>query len=58
LRARQKAAGAALSAKNGDTPMSERQGTARGKVETMTEQPLEELAHTRPTGLLEHVDPD
>jgi hypothetical protein len=38
--------------------MSERQGTARGKVETITEQPLEELAHTRPTGLLEHVDPD
>ena len=54
-KAQQKAAGAALSAKRGDTPKSELKGASRGMVESMTEKQLEELAETKRKGKPEHV---
>lgn len=53
--AQQKAAGAALSAKRGDTPKSKLKGASKSMVETMTEKQLEEFAHTKRTGKPEHV---
>lgn len=50
-KAQQKAAGAALSAKRGDTPKSELKGASRDMAESMTEKQLEELASTRRKGL-------
>jgi len=54
--AQQKAAGAALSAKRGKTPESKLKGASRQMEETMSEQQLEEFAHTRRKGKPEHVD--
>ena len=56
--AQQKAAGAALSAKRGDTPESELQGASRQMFDSMTEQALEDLTHTDRSNLPEHVDSD
>ena len=53
--AQQKAAGAALSAKRGDTPRSELQGASRQMAKSMTEKQLEELASTKRKGKPEHV---
>ena len=53
--AQQKAAGAALSAKRGDTPRSELRGASRQMEESMTEKQLEEFAHTKRKGKPEHV---
>ena len=53
--AQQKAAGAALSAKRGDTPKSELRGASRQMEESMTEKQLEEFAHTKRKGKPEHV---
>jgi hypothetical protein len=53
--AQQKAAGAALSARRGDTPRSELKGASKQMVESMTEKQLEELAHTKRKGKPEHV---
>ena len=55
-KAQQKAAGAALSAKRGDTPKSELKGASKGMEESMTEKELEELASTKRKGKPEHVD--
>jgi hypothetical protein len=55
-KAQQKAAGAALSAKRGDTPKSELQGASKSMEESMTEKELEELASTKRKGKPEHVD--
>ena len=57
-RAQQKAAGAALSAKRGETPRSKLKGASREMVETMTEKELEELASTSHKGKPEHVAKD
>ena len=46
-KAQQKAAGAALSAKRGETPKSELKGASKGMVESMTEKELEDLAETK-----------
>ncbi|HEU4987732.1 MAG TPA: DUF3008 family protein [Rhizobiaceae bacterium] len=46
-KAQQKAAGAALSAKRGETPKSKLKGASKGMVESMTEKELEELAETK-----------
>jgi hypothetical protein len=54
-KAQQKAAGAALSAKRGDTPKSELKGASRQMVESMTEKELEKLAETKRKGKPEHV---
>jgi hypothetical protein len=54
--AQQKAAGAALSAKRGETPKSELKGASRQMVESMSETQLEDFAATRRKGKPEHVD--
>jgi len=43
-KAQQKAAGAALSAKRGETPKSELRGASREMVESMSEKQLEDFA--------------
>jgi len=53
-KAQQKAAGAALSAKRGDTPKSELKGASKGMEKSMTEKELEDLAATSRNGLPEH----
>jgi len=53
--AQQKAAGAALSAKRGDTPESQLKGAAKSMEQSMTEEQLEELASTDRKGKPEHV---
>lgn len=53
-KAQQKAAGAALSAKRGDTPKSKLKGASKSMEESMTEQQLEELASTKRKGKPEH----
>lgn len=53
--AQQKAAGAALSAKRGDTKRSELQGASKGMYDCMSEKELEEFAHTKRKGKLEHT---
>ena len=45
-KAQQKAAGAALSAKRGETPKKELKGASRGMLDSMTEKELEDLAST------------
>ncbi len=57
-RAQQKAAGAALSAKRGETKKSDLKGASREMFETMTEAELEELAATPHKGKPEHVAKD
>ena len=54
-KAQQKAAGAALSAKRGDTPKSELKGPARGMTESMGEKELEKMASTKRKGKPEHA---
>ncbi|QSR18267.1 DUF3008 family protein [Novosphingobium sp. KA1] len=54
-RAQQKAAGAALSAKRGETKKSTLKGASREMVESMTEKQLEDLASTSHKGKPEHV---
>lgn len=49
-KAQQKAAGAALSAKRGETPKSKLKGASRQMAEGMSEQQLEELASTKRRG--------
>lgn len=45
--AQQKAAGAALSAKRGETPKSKLKGASKEMYETMTEKELEDMASTK-----------
>jgi len=54
-KAQQKAAGAALSAKRGDTPKSDLKGASRGMAESMSEKELEEMASTKRKGKPEHA---
>jgi hypothetical protein len=54
-KAQQKAAGAALSAKRGDTPKSKLKGASKQMVESMSEKQLEEFASTKRKGKPEHV---
>ena len=55
-KAQQKAAGAALSAKRGDTKKSELKGASKGMYESMSEKQLEDFAETKRKGLPEHAD--
>jgi hypothetical protein len=50
-KAQQKAAGAALSAKRGETKKSGLKGASRGMYESMSEKQLEEFASTKRRGL-------
>ena len=52
--AQQKAAGAALSAKRGDTPKSELKGASKSMVESMSEKELDEMASTSRKDKPEH----
>lgn len=53
-KSQQKAAGAALSAKRGDTPKSKLQGASRSMYDSMSEKELEEMASTSRKGKPEH----
>ncbi len=57
-KAQQRAAGAALSAKRGETPPDDLIGASREMYETMTEAELEDLAATSLAGLPDHVADD
>jgi hypothetical protein len=57
-KAQQKAAGAALSAKRGDTPKSELKGASQDMYDSMSEKELDELASTKRKGKPEHVRKD
>ena len=52
--AQQKAAGAALSAKRGDTSKSKLKGASKSMM-SMSEKELEKMAHTKRKGKPEHV---
>lgn len=54
-KAQQKAAGAALSAKRGETKPSELKGASREMHDLMSEKQLEEFASTKRKGKPEHV---
>jgi len=56
--AQQKAAGAALSAKRGDTPKSKLKGASKQMFESMSEKELDEFASTKRKGKPEHVKAD
>lgn len=53
-KAQQKAAGAALSAKRGETPKSKLIGASKEMYESMSEKELEEFAETKHKGLPVH----
>lgn len=57
-KAQQKAAGAALSAKRGETKVSDLQGAARQMHDTMSEDELEDLASTDREGLPDKIEGD
>ena len=52
--AQQKAAGAALAAKRGDTPKSKLKGASKSMEESMSEKELEKMASTKRKGKPEH----
>lgn len=54
-KAQQKAAGAALSAKRGDTKKSDLKGASRSMVDSMSEKQLHDLAKTQRKGKPEHA---
>ena len=56
--AQQKAAGAALSAKRGETPKSKLKGASKEMVETMSEEELARMASTKRKGKPERVGED
>lgn len=57
-KAQQRAAGAALSAKRGDTKVSDLQGASKQMYDSMSEDELEDYASTDLDGLPVHVDED
>lgn len=53
-KSQQKAAGAALSAKRGDTKVSDLKGASKGMYKSMSENQLEDMAATKRKGKKEH----
>jgi hypothetical protein len=53
-KSQQKAAGAALSAKRGDTKVSELQGAAKSMYDSMSEKELDEMASAPRKGKPQH----
>ena len=53
--AQQKAAGAALSAKRGDTPKSKLKGASKSMASSMSEKELGKMASTKRKGKPEHA---
>ena len=56
--AQQKAAGAALSAKRGETPKRKLRGASKEMVESISEEELERMASTKRKGKPERVAKD
>ena len=56
--AQQKAAGAALSAKRGDTPKSALKGASKSMEKSMSEAELDKMASTKRKGKPEHKSKD
>jgi hypothetical protein len=54
-KAQQKAAGAALSAKHGDTKVGDLKGASKSMYKSMSEKQLDEVASTKRKGKPEHV---
>lgn len=54
-KAQQRAAGAALAAKRGETPKSKLKGASREMYESMSEKELEDFASTKLAGKPGHV---
>jgi hypothetical protein len=54
-KSQQQAAGAALSAKRGDTPKSELKGASKSMASSMSEKELEKMASTKRNGKPEHA---
>ena len=54
-KAQQKAAGAALSAKRGETPKSKLKGPSKQMAESMSEKQLRDFAKTKRKGKPEHA---
>lgn len=57
-KAQQRAAGAALSAKRGETKKADLQGSSRDMYDSMTEAELDEMASTKLGDLPDRVDED
>ena len=57
-KAQQRAAGAALSAKRGETKVSELKGGSKDMYDSMTEEELEDFASTDREGLPDKVEDD
>lgn len=57
-KAQQRAAGAALSAKRGETDRDDLKGASRSMYETMSEEQLEDIAATSRDDLPDKVDGD
>ncbi|RJL08512.1 DUF3008 family protein [Paracoccus siganidrum] len=57
-KAQQRAAGAALSAKRGETRVKDLQGASKDMYDSMTEAELEDLASTEHKDLPEHKQQD
>tara|TARA_R110000765_G_scaffold12366_7_gene38221 strand:- start:3112 stop:3297 length:186 start_codon:yes stop_codon:yes gene_type:complete len=55
-KAQQRAAGAALSAKRGETRVKDLQGASKDRYDSMTEDELDDLASTKHDGLPEEVE--
>ena len=55
-KAQQRAAGAALSAKRGETKVKDLQGASKDMYDSMSEDELEEMAPTDHDGLPDEVD--
>jgi hypothetical protein len=54
-KAQQKAAGAALSAKRGDSKVGDLKGASKSMYQSMSEKELDDLASTKRKGKPEHV---
>ena len=57
-KAQQRAAGAALAAKRGETKVGDLQGASKDMYDSMSEDELEDYASTKLDGLPDHVDED
>lgn len=55
-KAQQRAAGAALSAKRGDTKVGDLQGASKDMYDSMTEKELDDMASTKTGDLPDHKD--
>ena len=57
-KAQQRAAGAALAAKRGETKVGDLRGASKDMYDSMSEDELEDYAATKLDGLPDHVDED